>query len=181
MWLLEHGADPNLAWGPEGEGPLHVAARRWDLPMVEQLIAHGADAAQRRADGYTAHSLAELHGNHANAEFLLANGAKNELSALDRFIAAAARADQAAADALLAAHPDLKRQLTPVHHQMLHRHAESGNAAVLEVMLQCGFDPNVPDKDGVTALHRAAMGGHCLLYTSPSPRDLSTSRMPSSA
>ena len=23
--------------------------------------------------------------------------------------------------------------------------------------------------------------GHCLLYTSPSPRDLSTSRMPSSA
>ena len=27
----------------------------------------------------------------------------------------------------------------------------------------------------------AAQGGICLLYTSPSPRDLSTSRMPSSA
>ena len=27
----------------------------------------------------------------------------------------------------------------------------------------------------------AAMGSYCLLYTSPSPRDLSTSRMPSSA
>ena len=27
----------------------------------------------------------------------------------------------------------------------------------------------------------ATMTGHCLLYTSPSPRDLSTSRMPSSA
>ena len=26
-----------------------------------------------------------------------------------------------------------------------------------------------------------ALGGYCLLYTSPSPRDLSTSRMPSSA
>ena len=26
-----------------------------------------------------------------------------------------------------------------------------------------------------------AQGYHCLLYTSPSPRDLSTSRMPSSA
>ena len=26
-----------------------------------------------------------------------------------------------------------------------------------------------------------ALGGSCLLYTSPSPRDLSTSRMPSSA
>ena len=33
------------------------------------------------------------------------------------------------------------------------------------------------------ALHKAAMTqfGSCLLYTSPSPRDLSTSRMPSSA
>ena len=30
------------------------------------------------------------------------------------------------------------------------------------------------------AAHAVEMG-HCLLYTSPSPRDLSTSRMPSSA
>ena len=29
--------------------------------------------------------------------------------------------------------------------------------------------------------HQAGLGGVCLLYTSPSPRDLSTSRMPSSA
>jgi ankyrin repeat protein len=43
---------------------------------------------------------------------------------------------------------------------MLHRHAESGNAPVLETMLACGFDPNAKDKDNVTALHRAAMGGH---------------------
>jgi ankyrin repeat protein len=43
---------------------------------------------------------------------------------------------------------------------MLHRPAENGNAAVLETMLSRGFDPHVKDKDGVTALHRAAMGGH---------------------
>jgi hypothetical protein len=42
-WLLEHGADPNLPWGPDGEAPLHVAARRWDVPMVELLVKHGAD------------------------------------------------------------------------------------------------------------------------------------------
>ena len=39
---------------------------------------------------------------------------------------------------------------------------------------------------GKLQLHRAATGsaehiGHCLLYTSPSPRDPKTSRMPSSA
>jgi hypothetical protein len=159
-WLLEHGADPNLAWGTDGEGPLHIAARRWDLLTVELLIKHGADPSQRRGDGYTPHTLAELHGNHAIAEFLLAHGATNELSPLEQFIAAAARGDRAGADAVLAAHPDVTQRLTPAHHLMLHRHAESGNAAVLDTMLERGFDPNVPDKDGVTALHRAAMGGH---------------------
>ena len=43
---------------------------------------------------------------------------------------------------------------------MLHRPAESGNAAVLETMLACGFDPEAKDKERVTPLHRAAMGGH---------------------
>ena len=36
----------------------------------------------------------------------------------------------------------------------------------------CGFDPTAP------SLH---LGNLCLLYTSPSPRDRSVSRMPSSA
>jgi ankyrin repeat protein len=31
---------------------------------------------------------------------------------------------------------------------------------VLDTMLARGFDPSVTDKDGVTPLHRAAMGGH---------------------
>jgi len=38
--------------------------------------------------------------------------------------------------------------------------------------------------DGMTVSEVKGFGrqkGHCLLYTSPSPRDLSTSRMPSSA
>jgi ankyrin repeat protein len=37
-WLLEHGADPNLAWDEFGDAPLHVAAERWDVPMVESLV-----------------------------------------------------------------------------------------------------------------------------------------------
>ena len=159
-WLLEHGADANLSWGPDDEAPLHVAARRWDRAMVELLVAHGADPARRRADGYTPHSLAELHGNRDIAAWLLAHGATNELSPLDRFIAAAAQADRAAADAMLRAHPNLKNELRLEQHLMLHRPAESGNAAALETMLACGFDPSAKDKDGVTALHRAAMKGH---------------------
>ena len=38
--------------------------------------------------------------------------------------------------------------------------AERGDAAILETMLACGFEANVQDSEGVTALHRAAMAGH---------------------
>ncbi len=159
-WLLEHGADPNLSWGDAGEAPLHVAARRWDVPMVEALVGHGADVSRRRADGATPHTLAELHGNPDIAAWLLAHGAADEMSPLERFIAACARADRPAADAILAAHPAVRSELRPDHHLMLHRPAESGNAAVLETMLACGFETDARDKDNVTPLHRAAMGGH---------------------
>ncbi|MEO7273238.1 MAG: ankyrin repeat domain-containing protein, partial [Vicinamibacterales bacterium] len=159
-WLLDHGADPNLAWGADDEAPLHVAARRWDVPMVEDLLAHGADIARRRADGATPHAVAELYGNQAIAACLLAHGAVDELSPLERFVAACARADQASATAMLAAQPSLPSQLGPAHHLMLHRPAESGNAPVLDTMLTCGFEPDARDKDRVVPLHRAAMGGH---------------------
>jgi ankyrin repeat protein len=159
-WLLDHGADANLPWGADGEAPLHVAARRWDVPMVDYLVAHGADVLRRRADGATPHTLAELNGNPEIAAWLLAHGAIDELSPVDRFIAACARGDRSAADALLAARPSLRNELRPEHHLMLHRPAESGNAKVLETMLACGFDVEARDKDTFTPLHRAAMGGH---------------------
>jgi hypothetical protein len=158
-WMLGHGADANLAWGDEGEAPLHVAARRWDVPLVDDLVAHGADVSRRRRDGATAHTLAALHGNADIAGWLLAHGAVDELTPLERVIAACARADAAEADAILAAHPDVRASLRTGHHEMLHRAAESGQAAVLETMLARGFDPNAADKDHVTPLHRAAMAG----------------------
>lgn len=159
-WLLECGADPNLAWGDAGEAPLHVAARRWDVPMVEMLLKHGADPMRRRADGRTAYTVAELYGNVDVAELLAAHGARSELSPLERFISACARGDRTSAETLLASRPGLRQELRLEHHLMLHRPAESGNTAVLEAMLACGFDPNARDKDSVTALHRAAMAGH---------------------
>jgi len=158
-WLLEHGADPNMSWGEEGESPVHVAARRWDVPMMELLARHGADLTRRRVDGRTPHTVAALHGNREIASWLLAHGATDEMSLLERFVATCAAGDRAGANALLTSDPSLRSELLPVHHQMLHRHAESGNAQAIETMLHCGFDPRVTDKDNVTALHRAAMAG----------------------
>jgi ankyrin repeat protein len=128
--------------------------------MTELLVRHGADVTKRRADGCTARTLAELNGNHEIAVALASHGASDELSEVERFVAACARADRAAATAMLNARSTLRDELQPVHHLMLQRPAEAGQAAVLETMLTCGFDPNVPDKDRVTALHRAAMAGY---------------------
>jgi hypothetical protein len=159
-WLRDHGADANLAWGVDGEAPLHVAARRWDVPMVERLVAHGADVSRRRGDGITPHTLAALSGNPEVASWLLAHGAADELSPLERFIAACARGDREAAEAILLTRPGLRSELRPEHHVMLHRPAENGSAAILDTMLSCGFNTEARDKDNVTPLHRAAMGGH---------------------
>ncbi len=158
-WLIEHGAEVNLWWGEQRDASLHIAAQRWDIPMVELLVHHGADIDQRRADGRTAHTLATLHGNEPVAAWLLAHGARDESTLLEKFVSACTRGDAAGAREILAAHPNLRNELRLEHHLMMHGPAERGNAAVLETMLTSGFDPNVKDKDGVTALHRAAKDG----------------------
>ena len=63
----------------------------------------------------------------------------------------------------------------------------SGNASVVEVLFEHGVSPLVRDASGSTLLHIAVKQvarlcvEACLLYTSPSPRDATLSRMPSSA
>ena len=160
LWLLAHGADPNAVFAENGETPLHAAARAWDMPLVEALVARGADIARRRADGRTPYALAELNGNRAVAEWLVGHGASPELSDVDRLVAASSRGDRAAVDALLAKNPELKREITDDHYIGFHHAAERNDVRALEAMLAAGFDPNRPDTSiGKTVLHSAAMEG----------------------
>ncbi len=158
-WLLEHGADANLPWAEAGDAPIHAAAQRWDLAIVELLVKFGADIHLRRADGRTAYAVAELHGNREIGAWLLTHGAKDELSAFDRFVSACSSGDRARAESMLQANPKLRDDLRAEHHLLLQVPAERGDATILETMLACGFDANAKDGEGVTALHRAAMFG----------------------
>ena len=159
-WLLAHGADPNAVFAENGETPLHVAARAWDVPVAEAMVARGADIERQRADGRTPYAVAELNGNRAVADWLLAHGASPELSEVDRLVAACSRGDRKAAEALLGKNPDVRDQITDDHYIAFHQAAERNDVRALEAMLACGFDPNRPDAGiGKTALHSAAMEG----------------------
>jgi len=160
IWLLDHGADPNTVFAENGETPLHVVARAWDVPLAEAMVARGADIDRKRADGRTPYAVAELNGNRAVADWLRAHGASSDLSEVDQLVAACSRADRATADALLARNPGLRDQITDDHYIAFHQAAERGDIRALEAMLACGFDPNRPDAGiGKTALHTAAMEG----------------------
>ena len=159
-WLLEHGADPNLSWAEHGDAPLHIAAQRCNVDMVELLVSHGADIHQRRSDGRTPHTIAALYGNEESAAWFLRHGAVDELTPFERFVSACTRGDRLRADAMLTERPGMRSELRTEHHLMMQVPAERGDTRVLETMLACGFDPNIPDHDGVTALHRASMAGN---------------------
>jgi len=160
LWLLAHGADPNAVFSENGETPLHVAARAWDVALVEAMAARGADIGRPRADGRTPYAIAELNSNRAVAEWLLAHGASAELLDVDRLVAACSRGDRATVDALLAKNPGLRREITDDHYIVFHQAAERDDLDALEAMLVAGFDPNRPDSGiGKTVLHSAAMEG----------------------
>ncbi|MEO8624457.1 MAG: ankyrin repeat domain-containing protein, partial [bacterium] len=160
QWLLEHGADADPVFAANGETPLHVAARRWDTAITELLVRHGADISRQRADGRTPYAVAELNGNRAVAEWLRAHGAHDELSAVDRLVAACGRGEREVVESMLATSPALRDEITVEHYFALHRAAEEGDVAAVALLLDCGFDPNLGDEGiGKTALHSAAMAG----------------------
>jgi ankyrin repeat protein len=160
VWLLEHGADPNARFAENGETPLHAVARAWNVALAEQMVAHGADIARPRADGRTPYAVAELNGNRAVADWLLAQGASPEMAVVDRLVAACSRGDRTTVDMLLVDNPGLRNEVSDDHYITFHQAAERGDVPALDAMLACGFDPNRPDQGiGKTALHSAAMAG----------------------
>jgi hypothetical protein len=168
QWLLAHGADPNRVCYPakSGETPLHVAARHWDAPMIELLLAHGANTQARRADGRTAFTLALLNGRLSAAEALRKAGPVAELNPQEQFIAACMRGDKA--EALRLRDP----QVIAAHASFF---LEAGTE-VIETMLAVGFDVATTGGMGETALHWACFTGNLakarILIAHGAPLDL---------
>jgi len=160
VWLLEHGADPNIPCGREHENCLHVAARRGqDVSIVRLLLDHGADIDARRGDGSTAWLLARRGGSEAVAELLERAGATTQpLSAVDELLAACGRGDVETARRL--ASPETIRSLSPDDVVLLPDAAMSGRWETVAACVAAGFPVNATESGGATAIHYAAIEGN---------------------
>ena len=161
VWLLEHGADPNVTSTAAGEAPLHGLAAGWPKPATARaLLAHGADVDLPRADGRTPYAIALRRGNREIAKVLLAHGARRDgLQPVDEFLGACLVADRAVARALLAQHPGWPGSMGEADRGALVDAVSRGRADAIRLMLDLGFDVRWTDADGATPLHAAAWVG----------------------
>lgn len=161
VWLLEHGADPNVPSDAKQETPLHgVAGGGPKVATARALLAHGADPNLRRGDGRTAYELAVRSGNLAIAHLLLEHGADpGSLGAEDELLQACFTGDAARARAVLEAHPDLAQAITTHGGSALGHAVVQDNAGAIRVMLELGCALDAQASDGGTALHWAAWHG----------------------
>ena len=164
-WLLDHGADPNLLthWGKR---PLHHALSRGNpLAYFELLVDHGADPTLAAKDGTTAFAIAARMGRADVIDLFARHGFAVALGGDDAFLAACARADEAAARRIVTSDRAVVQRLQSQNSGLLVDFAGSGNIAAVRLMLDLGFDigsarTNPSWMQGETALHVAAWRGH---------------------
>lgn len=160
VWLLEHGADPNVTVYDQGETPLFAAIRNgWDLELIELLLRHGADADVRRSDGRSALAEAVRGGREDVATLLRERGAKSEVTAADRFLCAVTTGKAPEAAALLAAQPEWRETLADEVAKVLFEAAKRGQLPVIETAVALGFAFDRPLACEEGPLHGAALQG----------------------
>ena len=163
LYLLEHGANVKARHAEAGSQPLAYACIKNDIPMVELLLAHGADLRAADNSGETPLQLAVDRGYQPLAELLIAKGADVNL----RDKAGSAPLDEAArrgfrgiVELLLAARRAPRRggsrnRLHPAQRGRPQRPSRTGGAAARH-----GADPARRDRSGATPLENAARGRH---------------------
>ena len=81
-------------------------------------------------------------------------------SPAQRLLAACARADRAAAEAVIAAHPDVVGRLTRNQMRLIADRAHANDLPAVTLMLDLGFDPLAPGVDGWEAIRWGAFHGN---------------------
>ena len=155
--VLALGADVNEL---SGTRPLHHAVMRGrSLECLQLLVAHGADVAGLDAHGQTLAWHAARAGRRDVLAWLADLGQSAPGGLQERFIAACAAADEAAARGLLAQQPGVLEALAAADQQLLPEQAQRGALESVRLMLALGWPVDVPGPWEASALNQAAFRG----------------------
>lgn len=158
--VLALGADANELSPTVGLRPLHHAVLRGrSLGSLQLLQAHGADVAATDLHGHPLAWHAARAGRRDVLDWLATLGQQPPEGLHERFIAACAAADEAAARACLVEAPGLIARLPPVHLALLPEQAQRGAMASVRLMLALGWPVSVPGPWEASALNQAAFRG----------------------
>ena len=165
-YLLEHGADPNLACGRGLTALQHAIVRDNDLPIIELLLDHGGNLNSRLPnDGTTSLGLAARRGRSDILELAALRGLSFDLPGPDRLLTACAVRDDAAIERITRANPELVEALGANGGQVIAEFAGNDNTGGVRRLLDLGVsvDARFREGDGYwgvapnsTALHVAA-------------------------
>ncbi len=166
--LLAHGGDPNeparnapltdwgspLAWAIYRRRPLHAKA----------LLDAGADPSRATREGISPYRLALQFGLTEAAASLKAQTDAPDISDDERFVAACARVDEAAARAVASRRPDLPAALSAAQLRLLPDMAAAGADDVVKLMVRLGWPIAVRGGDwDASALNLAVFRGDAVL------------------
>lgn len=148
--------DPDALDHRTGQGKYSVAHNGKRAATREEI-------GDRRGDIYrwvfdhnvTVVDAAAMLGDDEIVELLLRHASPTQ-----RLLAACAKADRAAAEAVVAAHPGVVAGLTPEQMRLISEKAYANDTAAVALMLDLGFNPRVPGPDHADALHWAAFQGN---------------------
>jgi len=155
--LLDRGADPNIRDEGDNAFPIHFAAERGDLSIVQLLVEHGADPIGAGTD----HELDAVgwavcfdYAHHVEvARYLLAHGAKYTL------FSAVALGEPAMIREAVQSGADLNARMDRTNHRRtaVHLAVVKKQPASLAALIDLGADLNLEDAVGLTPLDQAAL------------------------
>lgn len=175
--LVDRGAwfDIFIAIGL-GDAALVERCLREDPEALDHRIWHGKytvahkgrpstreEMGDRRGDTYRwvfDHNVSALDvaARMGNAEII--SLLQRHASPAQRLLAACWAADRAAAEAVVAAHPDVVARLTPEQMRLIAYKAHANDAAAVALMVDLGFDPLVRGTDQFEPIRWAAFHGN---------------------
>jgi len=170
LYRAIHGGDldqikRHLYWGtdinqadPQGEKPLHVAARRGRLVIARELLKNGADPNARNRAGETPLQVALIEGKTQLADVLFENGATDNPQDLLFVLARRGVDDRDSLEFLIrhGAKVDAKDQSGVTALQIA---VGKGQRLLTKRLIDLGANVNVPDGDGRAPLAIAIESG----------------------